>query len=78
MEDQRFLFKRFFRAIHEENTFEVSGAGLGLYTSRAIVAAHDGELLLRESEPHKGSTFSFALPIIEEPHEDEEYDLEDE
>lgn len=78
MEDQRFLFRRFFRAIHEENTFEVSGAGLGLYTSKAIVAAHDGELLLRESEPHKGSTFSFALPIIEEPQEDDDYDLEDE
>jgi signal transduction histidine kinase len=71
-EDQRFIFKRFFRAIHQENTFEVSGAGLGLYTSKAIVKAHGGELEM-ESMPNRGSTFSFALPIIDEPHEDDEY-----
>jgi signal transduction histidine kinase len=76
-EDQRFIFKRFFRAIHQENTFEVSGAGLGLYTSQAIVGAHGGELHM-ESTPNRGSTFSFALPIIEEPDEDNEYGMDDE
>lgn len=63
-EDQRFLYKRFFRAIHDENTFEVSGAGLGLYTSKAIVEAHNGEMWMR-SKLHQGSTFSFALPIMD-------------
>lgn len=63
-EQQRFLFTRFFRAIHAESTFEVSGAGLGLYISKAIVEAHQGEIWM-ESKINEGSTFSFALPIIE-------------
>lgn len=62
-EDQRFLYTRFFRAIHDESTYEVSGAGLGLYTSKAIVEAHDGEMWMK-SEVNQGSTFSFALPVI--------------
>jgi signal transduction histidine kinase len=63
-EQQRFLFTRFFRAIHAESTFEVSGAGLGLYISKAIIEAHQGEIWL-ESKVNQGSTFTFALPIIE-------------
>jgi signal transduction histidine kinase len=63
-EDQRFLFTRFFRAIHDERTFEVSGAGLGLYMSKAIIEAHNGSIWM-ESELHQGSTFSFALPIAD-------------
>lgn len=63
-EQQRFLFTRFFRAIHAESTFEVSGAGLGLYISKAIIEAHQGEIWL-ESKLNQGSTFTFALPIIE-------------
>ena len=64
-ENQRFLFTRFYRAIHEESTFEQSGAGLGLYISKAIVEAHNGELWMEESIKDKGSTFSFALSIID-------------
>ncbi len=63
-EQQRFLFTRFFRAIHAESTFEISGAGLGLYISKAIIEAHQGEIWL-ESKLNRGSTFTFALPIIE-------------
>lgn len=62
-EQQRHLFTRFFRAIHAESTYEVSGAGLGLYISKAIIEAHQGEIWL-ESKVNEGSTFSFALPII--------------
>ena len=63
VEQQRFLFTRFFRAIHAESTYEVSGAGLGLYISKAIIEAHQGEIWM-ESKVNQGSTFSFALPII--------------
>jgi signal transduction histidine kinase len=63
-EDQRFLFTRFFRAIHDERTFDVSGAGLGLYMSKAIIEAHNGSIWV-ESELHQGSTFSFALPVAD-------------
>jgi signal transduction histidine kinase len=62
-EQQRYLFTRFFRAIHAESTFEVSGAGLGLYISKAIIEAHQGDIWM-ESKVNEGSTFSFALPII--------------
>ncbi len=63
VENQRFLFTRFFRAIHEEHTFEVSGAGLGLYTSKAIIEAHGGKMWVK-SELNRGSTFSFSLATI--------------
>jgi signal transduction histidine kinase len=62
-EQQRYLFTRFFRAIHAESTYEVSGAGLGLYISKAIVEAHQGEIWM-ESKLNEGSTFSVALPTI--------------
>jgi signal transduction histidine kinase len=64
-EDQRFLYTRFFRAIHSEDMYEVSGAGLGLYMSKAIVEAHNGEMWMK-SKLNEGSTFSFALPVADE------------
>ena len=77
-EDQRYLFTRFYRAIHEEHTFEQAGAGLGLYMSKAIVEAHDGKIWMH-SKPNSGSTFSFALSIVnpDDYVEPDDYELED-
>ena len=40
------------------------GLGLGLALCRAIVAAHGGDITVRDNEPH-GSVFSFTLPKAE-------------
>jgi signal transduction histidine kinase len=42
------------------------GAGLGLPIAKGIIEAHGGYILV-ESEPGRGSTFSFTLPVSEAP-----------
>jgi K+-sensing histidine kinase KdpD len=38
------------------------GSGLGLYISRAIISAHDGNIYVCNNEK-KGATFAIHLPI---------------
>ena len=42
------------------------GSGLGLTISRQMVEAHGGQLTV-QSEPGRGSTFTFTVPTIIEP-----------
>jgi signal transduction histidine kinase len=56
------VFDRFWQARRSRD----GGAGLGLAIARGIVKAHGGEMWA-ESEPGRGSTFSFTLPA--EPRE---------
>jgi PAS domain S-box-containing protein len=53
------LFERFYRA--EDETFR-GGTGLGLYISKQIIEAHNGQIKA-ESKHGEGSTFSFTLPL---------------
>lgn len=66
-EEQRRVWERFYRvkdiAVQSEGG---PGLGLGLHISRTIVEAHNGSLGL-ESTPGEGSTFWFALPVIDAP-----------
>lgn len=58
------VFEKFFRVDARESK-EVYGHGLGLYFARKVVEAHGGRIGL-ESEPGKGSTFTFTLPVATE------------
>jgi signal transduction histidine kinase len=57
------IFKPFYRAVSEDEKHSISGSGLGLYISSEIINQHGGRLWV-ESEPGKGSTFYFALPLL--------------
>lgn len=60
-EDKAKVFDRYFR-VESSKTQHISGFGIGLYLSAEIIHRHDGEIWV-ESEPGKGSTFYFNLPI---------------
>lgn len=59
-EDLDRVFERFYR-VAKDRSRKVEGTGLGLAIAKNIIAAHKGRIWV-ESEPGKGSTFSFTLP----------------
>jgi signal transduction histidine kinase len=61
-EDLPHLFQDFARGHSQPEG--VSGCGLGLAISRRIVEVHGGTISV-ESQPGKGSTFSFSLPVAQ-------------
>jgi len=69
--DQPYLFTRFYRAIHDKKTFELSGIGLGLYLSKVIIERNEGEIWMK-STPYQGSEFGFSLSIVPEPSVDDD------
>jgi PAS domain S-box-containing protein len=58
------LFRRGYRA---ESARAIPGAGVGLYFSSGIVAAHGGRIWAESPGPGRGSTFCFTLPLRVEP-----------
>lgn len=59
--EQGAIFERFYQVKGEKSHL---GSGLGLSICKALVGLHKGTILL-ESEPGKGSVFSFTLPLLE-------------
>jgi signal transduction histidine kinase len=55
------LFERFYR-VDTARTREDGGTGIGLAIARSVVEAHGGTIHA-ESEPGRGSVFTFDLPI---------------
>lgn len=55
------VFERFYRARHGYHKY-AGGSGLGLAICKAFVEAHRSALKV-ESEPEKGTTFLFTLPV---------------
>lgn len=53
------LFSKFYRSHRSRQN--VTGTGLGLYISKAIIESHGGKIGVSSSEGH-GSTFKFSVP----------------
>jgi PAS domain S-box-containing protein len=66
MEEQNRLFEPYHRLVSDRSRF--SGLGLGLALCRTLVDLHHGQIWVR-SQPGKGSTFLFSLPLESGGHE---------
>ena len=56
-----FVFDRFYR-VDRSRARQTGGAGLGLAIAKQLIEAHGGSIAVA-SEPDRGSTFTFALPL---------------
>ncbi len=62
--EQQKIFNRFYR-VEGRNEQTFSGFGIGLYVAAEIIKRHNGQIWVN-SEKGKGSSFCFALPIIQQ------------
>lgn len=60
------VFERFYQSNRSGASRPSGGLGLGLYITRGLIEAHGG-MIVAESKLGQGSTFTFELPILEEP-----------
>jgi signal transduction histidine kinase len=59
--DLPFIFDKFYR-VEDKDRSEIQGAGLGLAICKSVIEKCNGSIWA-ESEYHRGSTFTFSLPL---------------
>ncbi len=64
IDQQERIFTKFFRGANAVQ-METEGTGLGLYIAKNIIEAHNGKIWFK-SNPKKGTTFYFNLPVEKE------------
>jgi signal transduction histidine kinase len=57
------IFDKFYQAKVRRTNAKPSGSGLGLAICKKIMELHKGAIYV-ESEPEKGATFQFILPLF--------------
>ena len=57
------IFEKFYRPGNEQ-TRQSKGTGLGLFIAKKVVEAHQGQISLRDNQPH-GLIFSIRLPLTQ-------------
>lgn len=62
-EEQQKLFRPYYRVPADRRRY--NGLGLGLFITKQLVELHRGKIWVA-SEPGKGSTFAFSLPLAKE------------
>jgi signal transduction histidine kinase len=65
------LFEKFARKGHDNPVTSHKGTGLGLFITKSIIQAHDGEIFGYNNEGNNGATFVTRLPLQTEsqpPH----------
>jgi PAS domain S-box-containing protein len=61
--EQQRIFEKFYR-LDPDHRRGIGGSGLGLYICRELVRSMNGRIWV-ESDPDKGATFTFELPLAE-------------
>jgi two-component system sensor histidine kinase VicK len=61
-QDAEKIFDRFYR-VSSVQSQHIAGFGIGLYLCSEIIERHKGKIWV-DSEPEKGSTFHFTLPLM--------------
>ncbi|MBQ4627266.1 MAG: HAMP domain-containing histidine kinase [Clostridia bacterium] len=56
------IFERFYK-VDKSRSYDIKGAGMGLYIVKTIIELHGGQIIAR-SEPEKYTEFIFQLPLI--------------
>ncbi|MFB0557168.1 MAG: sensor histidine kinase, partial [Dehalococcoidia bacterium] len=63
-EEKEKIFDPYYRSADDGKRKRLPGIGLGLAISKRLIELHNGRIWV-ESQPGKGNTFAFSLPVLD-------------